>query len=197
MRKRFILALAVALCACAPAPVRMPAAQASEVLNLFAAGRGPANVCSANGRALLRGAVRAYSREMQISGIAWPAVPGVAEQVTHVDVSVMIALAAGFVRTEDFRGAPVMNHLALAQWPGIESMRSAARGACEEVATLQQAAAALLVERARMQVLVELANVSSAERERVRRQSALVERAQHRMDASVATVQARMEQRAL
>ena len=72
MKRGLVLALAAALSACAPAPVHMPAAQAAEVLNLFSAGRGPANVCSADGRALLRGAVRAYSREMNRSGVAWP-----------------------------------------------------------------------------------------------------------------------------
>src|SRR5512134_1117443 len=54
MKRGLILAFAAALSACAPAPVQMPAAQASEVLNLFAVGRGPANLCSADGRALLR-----------------------------------------------------------------------------------------------------------------------------------------------
>ncbi|MGD9979384.1 MAG: hypothetical protein AB7H66_04325 [Hyphomonadaceae bacterium] len=190
MRKRFVLALAAVLSACAPAPVRMPAAQASEVLNLFASGQGPANICSANGRALLRGAVRSYSREMQISGVAWPAIPGAtSEAVTNVDVSVMIAFAAGFVKADDFRGAPrmFMSQLALTQWPEIRSMRLAARDACEEVVALQRAAAAFMLETTRYRQMSE-----HSDAERLRRQSVRLQRAEERMLELAATVDARL-----
>jgi hypothetical protein len=202
MRKRFVLALAAALSACAPAPVRMPAAQASEVLNLFAAGEGPANICSADGRALLRSAVRAYSREMQISGVAWPAVPGVASdggQVTPVDVSVMIALAAGFVKASDFRSAPraFMNKLALGEWPEIRSMRSAARDACGEVVALQQATAALVLESTRYREMAAHARSGRGDAERLRRQSLRLRRAEEQMQLSAAGVEARIERQAL
>jgi hypothetical protein len=203
MRQRgFVLALAAALCACAPAPVQMPAAQASEVLNLFASGRGPANVCSADGRALLRGAVRAYSTEMERSGVAWPTIPDVsggAENVTHVDVSVMIAFAAGFVKSSDFRGAPrlFMNQITFAHWPEIRSIRLAARDACEEVAALQQAAAAVVIENQRMQNISHREQRGRSDMERMRRQVVRLQRAQERMEASAAAVKARMEAHAL
>ncbi len=199
MRKRFILALAAALCACAPAPVRMPAAQASEVLNLFAAGRGPANVCSASGRALLRGAVRAYSQEMRLSGVDWPLVPGVsgeAEQLTHVDVSVMIAFAAGFVKASDFRGAPrmFMNQLALGEWPAIRSIRLAARDACEDVVALQQAAASFVIESSRYKEMTDRSRSGRGDVERLRRQSVRLQRAHERMEQQAAVVQALMDE---
>lgn len=200
MRHGFFLAMAAALCACAPAPVQMPASQASEVLNLFAAGQGPANVCSADGRALLRGAVRAYGREMDRSGVAWPMLPSAAaeaQSVTAMDVSVMIAFAAGFVQTSDFQQPTrgFMRQLTFSQWPEIQNMRRAARVACVEVQALQQAASRFVIEQARMADMVESARHRSqgAETvERLRRQSVRVERAQERMQDSAAIMQARM-----
>jgi hypothetical protein len=202
MRRGLLLALAAALGACAPQPVRMPAAQASEVLNLFASGSGPANICSADGRALLRGAVRAYSAEMAQAGVTWPATPETAQQLTHVDVSVMIAFAAGFVKSSDFRGPSrrFLSQLTFAQWPEIYSMRMAARDACEEVVALQQAAARVLIEQARLADMVR-----SAERhsrgietvERLRRQSYRLTHAQEQMQISAAIVQARMDEHRL
>jgi hypothetical protein len=201
MRKRgFALAFAAALCACAPAhaPVQMPAARASEVLNLFASGRGPADLCSRDGRALLRGAVRAYSTEMQRSGVAWPIIPDVAgdgENPTEVDVSVMIAVAAGFVRTNDFRGAArgFMNQLTFAEWPEIRALRLAAHEACSEVAALQLAAADFVMERLRYEEMIQRPRSGRGDAERLRRQSARLERAHERMRESAAIVAARLD----
>lgn len=195
-----VLAAAAALSACAPAPVQMPAAQASEVLNLFAAGQGPANVCSADGRALLRGAVRAYGREMNRSGVVWPMAPGAAAQsqsVTAMEVSVMIAFAAGFVQASDLQQPTrdFMSQLTLSRWPEIQGMRHAARVACAEVQALQQAASRFVIEQARMTDMVQRARHRSqgAETaERLRRQSVRVARAQERMHDSAAILQARM-----
>jgi hypothetical protein len=198
MKRGLVLALAAALSACAPAPVQMPAAQASEVLNLFAAGRGPANLCSADGRALLRGAVRAYSREMERSGVAWPMMPGAGgetQPVTHVDVSVVIAFAAGFVKANDFRGAPrmLLSQITLSQWPEIQAMRAAAHDACGEVAALQQAAAAFVLERTRYEQMTERSRNGRGPMERLRRQSVRVQRAHERMQDVAAIVAARMD----
>lgn len=169
---------------------------------MFAAGRGPADICSADGRALLRGAVRAYSAEMRRSGVAWPTIPGVSgesEPITHVDVSVMIAFAAGFVKANDFRSAPrmFMDQLALGQWPEIRSMRLAAREACEEVAALQQAAASYVLETARYEEMTERARADRGAAERLRRQTVRLQRAEERMQESAAMVEARMEEHTL
>ncbi len=200
MQRGFVLALAAALCACAPAPVQMPAAQASEVLNLYVSGRGPANVCSADGRAVLRGAVRAYGREMREAGVAWPTIPGVADEaqnVTAVDVSVMVAFAAGFVEAGDFQrpARRFMTELTFTQWPEIRSMRLAAREACQEVMALQQAAARVVIEQTRLADMMRSAQRNSRgaqAADRLRRQSAMLERAKARMEDQAAIVQARM-----
>lgn len=202
MQRGFVLALAAALSACAPAPVEMPAAQAAEVLNLFAAGRGPADVCSADGRAVLRGAVRAYAHEMNRSGVDWPIVPGAVGEtanVTAMDVSVMIAFAAGFVKTSDFRhpARGFMTQLTLAEWPEIQDMRRAARNACQEVAALQQAAAAFVVESTRYSQMTSRERNGASEADRLRRQSLRMQRAQTRMQETAAVVQARMQERNL
>lgn len=201
MKRGLAFALAAALSACAPAPVQMPAARASEVLNLFAAGGGPANVCSDDGRALLRGAVRAYGREMSLSGVAWPVIPGAigdVENLTHVDVSVMIAYAAGFVRTSDFQpqARRFMMQLTFSELPEILSLRRAARVACEDVQALQQATARFVMEQARMADMVRAAQVRNQGAEttnRLRRQSDRVNRAREDMQEFAALVHARME----
>jgi hypothetical protein len=195
MRSGLGFALAAALCACAPTPVRMPAAQAAEVLSLFAAGAGPANICSSDGRALLRGAVQAYSREMAQAGVAWPAIPRGSEEtetVTSVDISVMIAFAAGFVETGDFQAQArgMLTHLTINQWPEIQSMRDAASVACTDVQALQQAASGFVVEQSRMAQMVHAARARDAER--LRRQSVRLQRAQTRMQEAAAVVAARM-----
>ena len=196
MKRGLGFALAAALCACAPAPVQMPAARAAEVLNLFAAGAGPANICSRDGRALLRGAVRAYAREMAQAGVTWPVIPqasGETENVTSVDISVMIAFAAGFVETGDFQAPArgMLTHLTINQWPEIQSMRSAAQVACADVQALQQAASGFVVEQSRMAQLVQGSRGRDAER--VRRQSVRLERAETRMQEAAAAVAARMD----
>lgn len=202
MKHGLVLALAAALSACAPTPVQMPAAQAAEVLSLFAAGAGPANICSNDGRALLRGAVRAYSREMTQAGVAWPVIPQAseeAENVTSVDISVMIAFAAGFVKTDDFRAPArgMLAHLTITQWPEIQAMRSAAETACADVQALQQAASSFVVEQSRMAQMahaVHLRGQNLASSERLQRQSVRLERAQMRMQESAAVVAARMRE---
>lgn len=197
MRRGLALALAAALCACAPLPSQMPAAQASEVLNLFAAGQGPANICSANGRALLRGAVRAYSREMSVAGVAWPVVSNAAGQnVTNVDASVMIAFAAGFVKAGDFHGAQrrMLSQLTFANWPEIRSISAAAQDTCEEVVALQQAAASFVMESTRFR---EMSSVQRGNTENMRRQTVRLQRAQERMQDTAAVMQARMAEHAL
>lgn len=200
MKRGLVLVFAAALSACAPPPVQMPAAQAAEVLNLFSTGRGPANVCSADGRALLRGAVRSYSREMNRSGVAWPEIAGVeGGDITSVDVSVMIAFAAGFVKAGDFHGPSgmLMNQLAFRQWPEIRSIRLAARDACEEVVALQQAAAAFVLESTRYREMTSRDRSGRGDAERLRRQSVRMQRAQERMQDSAAVVEARMQERSL
>lgn len=199
MKRGLVFALAAALSACA-APVQMPAARASEVLNLFAAGAGPANICSRDGRLLLRGAVQAYSREMQQAGVAWPVVPGNAadtDNITSVDISVMIAFAAGFVETSDFQhpARGMLTHLTFLQWPEIQSIRGAARVACDEVQGLQQAAARFVIEQSRLAQMTRNAHVRNQGREtaeRLRRQAVRVQRAQEQMQEMAAMLEARM-----
>ncbi|MEQ1820712.1 MAG: hypothetical protein ABL871_19080 [Terricaulis sp.] len=202
MKRGLGFALAAALCACAPAPVQMPAARAAEVLSLFAAGEGPANICSDGGRATLRGAVRSYAREMSLSGVAWPAIPGStgeASTLTHVDVSVMIAFAAGFVRPNDFQdpARQLMMQASFRQLPEILSLRRAARVACEDVQALQQATARFVMEQARLVDMSRTAQVRGVGTEtvnRLRRQSDRVNRAREDMQVMAEVVHTRMEE---
>ena len=151
---------------------------------------------------MLRGAVRAYSAEMQANGVAWPTIPGLGGNtgaISSVDVSVLVASAAGFVDASDFSGPArrLIGQLSFSQWPEIRSMRQAARVACPDVVHLQQAAAQFVVESERMRLMAERAdNARNQQRaaERLRRQSVRVERAQVQMQTMAAVVQARMSE---
>lgn len=156
-------------------------------------------MCSDGGRALLRGAVRSYAREMNQAGVAWPVVPGVsgdAENLTHVDVSVMIAFAAGFVRPNDFQqpARQAMMQVTFHQLPEILSLRRAARVACEDVQALQRATARFVIEAARMEDLTRGRGRGVERASRMRRQSDRVNRAREDMQMMAAVVHTRMQQ---
>jgi len=107
---------------------------------------------------------------------------------------VLVAVAAGFVEASDLQG-PVrglVHHLALADWPEIERLREGASIACEDAAELQQAAARLVVELARLETLAEGADTARAS-ERLARQQARVERARRQMRQISAFVEAEIE----
>lgn len=200
MRPALVLAavLATSACAPAPAPVQMAATDASELLERFAAGSAPADVCTPQGRAVLRGAVRAYGTELQRAGVAWPAIPamgGEGDQLRSMDITVLVAFAAGFVEASDFHGNArrMVSELALTQYPEIRNMRAAAHVACGEVAALQQAAARFVLEAERYREMAEQAISDQQDAERLRRQERRMARAEMQMQDLAAAVQARLE----
>jgi hypothetical protein len=176
----------------------MPAAHASELLELFAAGSsGTVDVCTPEGRATLRGAVRAYGAEMVANGVAWPSLPAVSDapdQFNKVDVSVFVAFAAGFVEASDLNGQArqIARELSFAQWPELRDMRQAARVACPEVVALQQAAARAVLETERLRLMADGAPRSAEAADRLRRQHERTERAHLQMQQLAAQVQARL-----
>jgi len=177
----------------------MPATEASEVLERFAGGSA-IDVCSADGRARLRGAVRAYGAELNANGVAWPAVPGAVGSegaLNGTDASVVIAFAAGFVEVSDFHGPArrLVSQISFAQWPQIRDLRAAADVACQDVVALQRAAAHMLMESERYDEMLGRDRSGAADQERLRRQAQRVERARFQMDDAAAVVAARMEAR--
>jgi hypothetical protein len=198
MRRVFVGFLALAACACAPAPARVPAAEAGELLARFAAGTAAPrlDVCTPEGRSVLRGAVRAYGAELHSNGVMWPALPGLAGQetlVSSVDASVLVAFAAGFVEASDLQGPArrLAQQLTWGQWPEIRRMREAASVACDDAAELQHAAARVVVEMARLESMGEAD--SAREAERLESQRARVERARRQMQQIAAFVEAEVE----
>lgn len=187
--------LALAVSACAPGPARVSAAEASEFLELFAAGSaGAADVCTPEGRAQLRGAVRAYGAEMNLNGVAWPSLPAVSgapDEFNRVDASVLIAFSAGFVETSDFYGQArrMARQLTFTQWPEVRGMRQAVRVACPEVVALQQAAARAVMETERLRQMAE----GEAQAERLHRQEERTERAHLQMQQLAAELHARLQ----
>lgn len=167
-----VAAACLGAAACAPAPVTMSAGEASERLERFAAGASAMDVCTPDGRALLRGAVRAYGAEMARAGVAWPALPddGGRGAPRNVDVAVVVAFAGGLVEASDFRGA--MAPAALLNWANIADLRTAPGVACAQVLDLQRAAARVVAELNRYERLE-----ARADPERLRRQRERLENA--------------------
>lgn len=198
MLRTLVLTVLAAASACGPAPAVMPATRASELLERFAAGAAPADVCTPAGRAVLRGAVRAYGAAMHAGGVTWPSVPlseeRPAQRLNSTDVSVLVAFVAGFVDASDFRGASraALAQLSFAHWPEMARMRDGARVACAEVVALQQAAARVVMEMERLRLIAEPGD-DARNTERLARQHVRVERAQAHMQTLAAVVEARME----
>jgi hypothetical protein len=182
-----IMAAGLLACACTPAPAPMSASEASERLERFAAGASALDVCTPNGRALLRGAVRAYSAELANAGVAWPSWPGEGQALHRMDAAVVVAFAAGFVDASDFSsaGRNAASRIALAYWPQVTDMRAAARIACSQVSAVQQAAAHVAAEMERYRRMS-----LRADPERLRRQRERLENAQAQLEALADAVQA-------
>jgi hypothetical protein len=193
MLRAMTAGLAVLLAsACAPAPAAMSAGEASERLELFAAGADAMNVCTPQGRALLRGAVRAYGAELAQAGVAWPALPEAAGgDARRVDVAVLVAFGAGMVEMSDFSGPArrAIGQMALSQLPHVREMRAAGRVACNEVVELQQAASRFVLEMQRYEQMAQ----ARSDAERLRRQTVRMERARTQMNDLAAVVEARLE----
>jgi hypothetical protein len=180
---------ALALGACAPGPARMPASEAGAWLERFAASTAPENVCTPQGRATLRGAVRAYGAAMAEAGQVWPNIGDVdreANAITAVEASVVIATASGLVELSDLRGPAraMALQMTFAHWPSVRDLHMAAQVACGDLVQLQQTASRLILERERYRVLAE-----RAERRRDRRAQEQLSRQAARMERSMTEIQ--------
>jgi hypothetical protein len=187
MLRATVLGACLLVGACAPGPAPMAASEASERLERFAAGAAAGEVCTPQGRALLRGAVRSYGAELARAGVAWPALPEAGDAMRGTDLAVTLAFAAGFVEASDFqngaRGA--ISRFALAQWPQFREVRAAARLACGQVVELQRAASHLAGEVQRYERIS-----ARADPERLRLQQERLQRAEAQLDALANVVQA-------
>ncbi len=202
MLRKMMLAFAAAglLSACAPGPVAMPATQASEMLELFAAGNPPGDVCTPQGRALLRGAVRSYGNAMAQAGETWPNFEAFGREpnsITSVEASVVIGVASGFVEASDLRGPAraFAMHMTLANWPSVRDLRQAAVVACPELVQLQQAASRFVVERERYEQMAERARGHDTRgTEHLRRLADRMQRSMTNMQVLAETVTQKVEQ---
>ncbi len=175
MLRVIALAAGVLACACAPAPQPMAASEASEHLERFAAGASAGEVCTPQGRALLRGAVRAYGAELARAGVAWPALPeGDGAMTRSTDVAVALAFAGGFVEASDLQrpSRGMVSRFALAHWPQLRNMRAAARLACGQMVELQAAASRVAVEMDRFRRMSTRSDPARLARQRERLASA-------------------------
>lgn len=189
MLRGLALSLVLAASACAPAPPNMPATQAIELLERFAAGSARLDVCSPQGRAMLRGAVRSYGHEMRTAGVAWPVLPNDAS-LNAVDANVIMAVAAGFIEPSDLNGGAraLAGQVLFANMPQVRDFQSAARVACTELVQLQRSASRYVVERQRLEHLV-----ARAERTAGAREAQRIQRQSERLDNTLADMRALAE----
>jgi hypothetical protein len=165
----------------------MAASDAGEHLAQFAAGTAE-DVCTPEGRALLRGAVRAYGAELAHAGVIWP-ILNEAEPVRSTEMAVAVAFASGLLDLSDFRGDArnAVNRFAHAQWPQLANMRAAGRVACKKVLDLQQAAMRLVAE---MDRYARMAAAAQADPGRLRRQRERLQQTQAQFEALAAAIEA-------
>lgn len=192
MLRVMMLAAGVLACGCAPAPQPMAASEASEHLERFAAGADAGAVCTPEGRALLRGAVRAYGAELAQAGVAWPSLPhGDDVSLRSADMAVALAFASGFVEASDLQRASrtVVRRFALSEWPQLHGLRAAANVACAQMVELQAAASRLVVEAARLERIS-----GGSDPARLARQRERLANAEAQMQALAEMVQAEIEE---
>ncbi len=193
---RWIVPLGLMLAACAPAPDMAPE-QARAVIEDFAAGRQEFDLCTDEGRAVLRGAVRVYSAAEARAGRMWPLIPEDTNDdfvFDSVNGSVLVAVAAGFVRVNDLHGEArrAARLLTLEHWFDVRDVRLATRLACPEMLRLQQTASRLVVETQRFERLSERRRRGGGVG--ALRQYRRVEALQREMNALAATIQARLDE---
>lgn len=198
--RRFVLALTAAgfTAACGPAP--LSGADAALVLESFVAGGADAaDVCTPSGRSLLRNAVRSYGAAMAENGQDWPAIAEPdqpQQQLNPLDVTVMVSVAAGFVKASDLPGAARgrAQRLMLGYLPDMIRFRTATMDACDEVVALQRAASRYAVEMERYRHVIDAARRSGGEgaAARLLSQNAVLQSAEAEMQRAVAVVDARM-----
>jgi hypothetical protein len=156
-RRAVAVALVWAAPACAPALPSISQTEARAVLERFAAGQAPVDVCEPEGRALFRGAVRSYARAMAESGQPWPNISTLGEGdsagPTGIDVMVLGALGAGFIEPNDIRGPTriLARHIARAYNADLSDVRRAVEIACPEVVEMQQVLARAYIEDQRFE----------------------------------------------
>lgn len=147
---------ALALAACGSAPEAMSVGEASAFLARFAAGE--ADVCGAEGRTHLRGAVRAYGQEMATHGVAWPQfnpAEARAQGGSATDLAVIAAFSIGFVERGDLIGAAqsAAEQAARAHLADMARVRGGAVQACAEFAALNRAATGYMAAVERQEAL--------------------------------------------
>lgn len=193
--RRMVSCIVVFAVACAPAPVSMPADQARQVIEQFSGGVQRFDVCTPEGRAILRGAVRSFSSAEAAEGRVWPTVPVGDERapLDAVNGSVLVAVAAGFVKVNDLRGDARAQYrmLALEHWLHMRDARLATELACEDVLRLQQVGAQLVVQMQRLERMRESRIVSQT---RIARQIARVSALEEELRAISRRIQARLEE---
>lgn len=193
-----ILALATAaLASCDGAGAGMRAGDASAFLAQFADGRAPADVCTPQGRGMLRTAVRAYGAAMAANGAAWPL--DAEQALGSMETTVLASVATGLIERSDLRGSArgAALQLASSYLPDASRFHGALSAACVEMVALQQAAARYILEGERQRSLLDYARDNGAAAQaRAVRHEPRVERARVAMELAAHAVEARLDARA-
>jgi hypothetical protein len=194
MRRAVVAVMIIATAACAPRPPEFSTTEARGILERFAVGQAPADLCEPEGRAMLRGAVRSYARAMAESGQPWPNIRTLGEGdtagPTGIDVLVLAALGAGFIEPNDIQGPAriLARHIARAYNGDLSDVRRAVDVACPEVVELQQVLARAFIEDQRFEARMDRDRRSPRARECAERHVARMIRVRdevHRLKAEI------------
>jgi hypothetical protein len=128
---------------CAPALPATSAEEARDLIQGMSRGGAPVDVCTADGQARFRSAVRAHAQAKHEAGEAWPNFEGLeeGERVGADAVVVAIAFSAGQIEASDLQGPArwQVQRWSLNSWPQIAQLRSHSGDVCREVVAVRRA----------------------------------------------------------
>ena len=192
MKRALVLALAVAACAAQPS---LTVEEAHAMIDAVGRGESTVDICTREGRASFRTAVRTYAEAQHEAGAIWPRLFGGPEAIDVApdagELAVMGGLLVGYVEPSDLRGdarrwASLLNMGMQLNADGRTFLRGM-ESACAEIMELQQLMAREQVETVRLQRSIQRATErgdherASELRERHARRAVAVQRRVQRL----------------
>ncbi|MEZ5961489.1 MAG: hypothetical protein R3C30_13860 [Hyphomonadaceae bacterium] len=143
--------LVLSAAACAPALPSMSAEEANTLIQGMSRGGAPVDVCTSEGQALFRSAVRTHARAMHDAGEAWPNFEGLEEgdEVGADAVVVALGLTAGHIEPGDLQGEArgQVQRWALNAWPQLLQVRAHSAEVCNEMVAVRRAGVRFVISR--------------------------------------------------
>jgi hypothetical protein len=137
------VALLLAAAACAPALPQVSTDDARDMIRRMNEGAAPVDVCTPEGAALFRSAVRTHAKAMHDAGETWPNFEGLedGDEVGPDAVVVALGFSSGHIQAGDLQGEGrwQVQRWALHAWPQLTQLRSLSSQVCPEIVAVRRA----------------------------------------------------------